>query len=40
MKKFFTEEVVHWNKLPREVIIVTSLLVFKRYFDNALIYVV
>ena len=36
-KYFFTERVIkHWNRVPREVLNVPSLLVLKRYLDNAL----
>jgi len=34
---FFTRRVVkHWNRLPRELVDVPSLPVFKRHLDNAL----
>ncbi|KAK4824002.1 hypothetical protein QYF61_009127 [Mycteria americana] len=36
-KHFFTERVVkHWNKLPREMVNVPSLSVFRRHLDNTL----
>ena len=36
-KHFFTKrEVKHWNRLPREVVTVPGLSVFKRHLDNAL----
>ena len=36
-KHFFTKRVVkHWNRLPREVVVVPNLSVFKRHLDNAL----
>ncbi|KAK4815660.1 hypothetical protein QYF61_005406 [Mycteria americana] len=38
-KKFSTERVdKHWNKLPREVVMSPSLLIFKKWLDNALKY--
>ena len=36
-----TERVVkHWNKLPREVVMAPSLLMFKKHLDNTLSYVI
>lgn len=36
-KKFFAQEVVrHWNRLPREIVDVPSLKVFKAVLDQAL----
>ena len=36
-KRFFTERVVaHWNRLPRNVVMVPSLLEFKKHLDYAL----
>ena len=41
MKKLFIERVVkHWNRLPREVVMAPSLLVFRKHLDNALRYLV
>ena len=41
MKKLFTERVVkHWNKLPREVVMASSLSAFKQNLYNALRYMV
>ena len=40
-KMFFTKRVVrHWNRLPREVVMTTSLLEFKKCLDHTLRYVV
>ena len=40
-KRFFTERVVaHWNRLPREVETVPSLLEFKWHLDCALCHMV
>ena len=37
IKKQMTERVVtHWNRLPRDVVNVPSLSVFKRHLDNVL----
>lgn len=39
-KKLFTLRVVkHWNRLPKEVVDVPCLSVFKRYLDSAIVYV-
>lgn len=35
--KFFTERVVkYWNRVPRDVIMAPSLLLFKKHWENAL----
>jgi len=37
MKNFFTEGVIrHWNRLPREVVVSSSLELFKKHVDMAL----
>ena len=36
-KRFFTQRVVeHWNRLPREVDTVPSLMIFRKHLDNTL----
>lgn len=40
-KRFVTEKVVkHWNKLPREAVMATSVSGFKKLLGNALRYMV
>lgn len=40
-KRFVTEKVVkHWNKLPREAVVATSVSGFKKLLGNALRYMV
>jgi len=40
-KRFYTERmVVHWNRLPREVIMALNLLEFKKHLDDALSHMV
>ena len=36
-KRFFPQRVVeHWNRLPREAVMVPSLTIFKKHLDNVL----
>ena len=35
-KKFFTQRVMHWNRLPREAVDAPSLEAFKARLDGAL----
>ena len=35
-RKFFTQRVTHWNRLPKEVVDAPSLEVFKARLDAAL----
>lgn len=40
-KTLFTERMIkHWNKLPKEAVMVPGLLVFKNHLDDALRYTV
>ena len=40
-KRLFTERVVsHWNRLPREVVMASSLSEFKMHLDDALSHMV
>ena len=35
-KRVSTQRVMeHWHRLPREVVMVPSLTIFKKHFDNA-----
>jgi len=40
-KRFFTEKVFgHWNRLPREVVMASSLSEFKEHLDDTLSHMV